>query len=264
MTVDGIQMVDSENIHGAESSAYPAALPSSSDVSAGLEKGDIIASACMQHEVEVIESEIPGLASSTHTNGQSETAAASSLESTDVEANSQEQDTGLAGKPPLEISPSLSNDRSEEHSPKPVVMDGNISFISTAMSAGLSYHVVLPKMAAPVVHLPDDQQDHLQKLAFARIIEAYKDVEVAGGSKARSSLLSYMGVEVMIFGSWWDSCFPSNFEFVHSKHLWPQKDNTLKHLLCLYSSIFYTAYLCLGIKRFNFATLRNWSVHYFV
>ncbi|KAK4742576.1 hypothetical protein SAY87_000577 [Trapa incisa] len=195
VTVDGIQMVDDETIHGTESIEYPAALPSSSDNSDGLEKGHIIASAFMQHEVEDIESEIPGLASSTHTNGQSEIMAASSLESTDVEATSHERDTSLARKLRLEISPSLSNDRSEEHSPKPIFMDGNIPLSSTATSSGFSCHVVLPKMSAPVVNLPEDQKDHLQKLAFARVIEAYKDVEVAGGSKARSSLLSYMGIE---------------------------------------------------------------------
>ncbi|KAK4748216.1 hypothetical protein SAY87_014802 [Trapa incisa] len=195
MTMDGIQMVDDETIHGAESSEYTAAVPLSSDVLEGLKKGHVIASVDMQHEVEDIESDIPGLASSTHTNGQSEIVAASSLESTDVEATSNERDNSRTGKPPLEISPSLSNDRSEERSPKPFFIDGNIPFSSTAMSSGFSYHVALPKMLAPVVNLPEDQKDHLQKLAFAHVIEAYKDVKVAGGSKARSSLLSYMGLE---------------------------------------------------------------------
>lgn len=211
MAMDGTQMVDTEKIHGAESSVCPAALPSSSDAAADAGKGIIGASADTLHEIEGTESEIPGLASSTHTNEQSETAVAPSLEFIDVEANSQEQDTSSTEKPPMEILPSLSNDRSEELSPKPVV-DGNISFFSTATSAGLSYHVVLPKMSAPIVNLPDDQKDHLQKLAFARIVEAYKDVEVAGGSNVRSSLLSYMGVEVIILGSWWDSYF-FNFRY---------------------------------------------------
>ncbi|OWM81734.1 uncharacterized protein LOC116195754 [Punica granatum] len=195
VAVDEMQMVDTENIHGAESSAWPAALPSSSDVSTGIGKDIVTTSADKHRELEDIESEIPGLAASTHTDGQSESAAASSLASTDAEANSQEQETSLIAKSPVEMLPSLSNDRSEELSPKPITMDGNMSVSSPIKSAGLSYHVVLPKLSAPVVELPDDQKDHLQKLAFARIIEAYKDVEVAGGSEVRSSLLSYIGVE---------------------------------------------------------------------
>nr|GEW48826.1 symplekin isoform X1 [Tanacetum cinerariifolium] len=50
-------------------------------------------------------------------------------------------------------------------------------------------------MAAPVISLTDEQKDHIQKLAFTRIVEANKHIAVAGGSQLRFSLLSYLGVE---------------------------------------------------------------------
>ncbi|GKG13115.1 hypothetical protein Tco_0350075, partial [Tanacetum coccineum] len=50
-------------------------------------------------------------------------------------------------------------------------------------------------MAAPVISLTDEQKDHIQKLAFTRIVEAYKHIAVAGGSQLQFSLLSYLGVE---------------------------------------------------------------------
>jgi symplekin len=39
----------------------------------------------------------------------------------------------------------------------------------------------------------------LQKLAFMRIVEAYKQVEVAGGAQVRFSLLANLGVEVRFY-----------------------------------------------------------------
>ncbi|MED6121281.1 hypothetical protein PIB30_116716 [Stylosanthes scabra] len=50
-------------------------------------------------------------------------------------------------------------------------------------------------MIAPVIDHADEQKDHLQKLCFMHIIDAYKQITVAGGSKVRFSILAYLGVE---------------------------------------------------------------------
>ncbi|XP_059462379.1 uncharacterized protein LOC132191403 isoform X1 [Corylus avellana] len=180
--------------HGSDNAISPTGLLASSDVvSSGMEKGCFPIPSDI-HDVENLESEIPGLDSSAHTDGLSETLVASSLASTDLEEASQEQVTSL-GQSPVNLLPSMSTDKSEELSPKAAVTDVTSLVSSTATSVGLSSHFVLPKMAAPVVYLDDEQKDHLQKLAFMRIVEAYKQVAVAGGAQIRFSLLANLGVE---------------------------------------------------------------------
>ncbi|KAK2980006.1 hypothetical protein RJ640_020032 [Escallonia rubra] len=140
-----------------------------------------------------LDNEIPGLDSSTRSDGLEETLAVSSLISTGVEDTSQEQVTSL-DRSSMEIIPSMSTDRSEELSPKAVSADATSTNALTENS-GLSFQMVLPKMSAPVISLTDDQKDDLQKTAFIHIIEAYKQIAVAGGSQVRFSLLAYLGVE---------------------------------------------------------------------
>ncbi|KAK7287499.1 hypothetical protein RIF29_00779 [Crotalaria pallida] len=149
------------------------------------------------HNVENLESGIPGLDSFGRTADLSETLASPSLASTEIqiEEGSQEQVMGLDRRSPLNLVPSISTDRSEELSPKAAVTDVNSLVSSTATSVVLPPRVVLPKMIAPVVDLADDQKDHLQKLCFMHIIDAYKQIAEAGGSKVRFSILAYLGVE---------------------------------------------------------------------
>ncbi|KAF8038513.1 hypothetical protein BT93_B1152 [Corymbia citriodora subsp. variegata] len=177
-----------------EGSISPTALPTSADASAETEMGSVMLSIDI-HEDRNFESEIPGLASSSHSAGHSENRPDSSLASMGIEDNAQEQDTSQSGKSLVESIPSISNDRCEELSPRPMVVDDNIPVSSFVASVGLSSHVMLPKMSAPVIDLTDEQKDQLQKSAFTRIIDAYKEVALAGGSEVRSSLLSYLGVE---------------------------------------------------------------------
>ncbi|XVF08283.1 hypothetical protein REPUB_Repub06bG0213100 [Reevesia pubescens] len=180
----------------AENALLGTDLPVSSDiVLPGMEKIDLPTPSDI-HDVGNLESEIPGLDSSVHNDGLSDTQAASSLVSTDLEDASQEQVTSFGGRSPLHVLPSISTDRSEELSPKAAITDSNSMISSTATSVVSSYSFVLPKMSAPVVNLSDDQKDDLQKLAFIRIIEAYKQIAVAGGSQVRFSLLTYLGVEL--------------------------------------------------------------------
>ncbi|KAI3677522.1 hypothetical protein L6452_36786 [Arctium lappa] len=140
-----------------------------------------------------LENGIPGLDSSARNDGMPEMQV-DSLISADPEENSQEQITNM-GRSSVDIVPSMSTDRSEELSPKEAMAEANSINSSTATSVQLTPKVVLPKMSAPVISLTDEQKDHIQKLAFIRIIEAYKHIAVAGGSQLRFSLLSYLGVE---------------------------------------------------------------------
>ncbi|TKY63502.1 Symplekin protein [Spatholobus suberectus] len=149
------------------------------------------------HDVGNSESGIPGLDSFGRNDALSQTLAPSLLASTEIrlEDGSQEQDTSLDQRSPLNLAPSISTDRSEELSPKAPVTDVNSLVSSTATSVVLPHRLVLPKMIAPVVELADEQKDHLQKSCFMRIIDAYKQIAVAGGSKVRFSILAYLGVE---------------------------------------------------------------------
>lgn len=153
-----------------------------------------------------LESGIPGLDSFPSNNAFSETVVTPSMASSDVEEASQEQGTSsvqvisLVQRSPLNVVSSISTDRSEEISPKAAVADVN-SVVSSTATSDRSSQLVLPKMTAPVVDLADEQKDYLQKLAFIRIIDAYKQIAVAGGSKVRFSILAYLGVEVIILAS---------------------------------------------------------------
>lgn len=181
--------------HGAEDELMPAGLPASSNVDLSGMQMDSLAVSSNIHDFENLDSEIPGLDSSAHNDVFSETMGASSLVSTDIEDASQEQGTSLGTRSYQEVLPSISNDRSEELSPKAAATDSNSLISSTATSVRLHQPLVLPKMSAPVVNLADEQKDQLQNLAFIRIIEAYKQIAVAGSSQFRLSLLASLGVE---------------------------------------------------------------------
>jgi symplekin len=176
----------------------PAGLPASSNVDLSGMQMDGLAISSNIHDFENLDSEIPGLDSSARNDVFSETMGASSLVSTDIEDASQEQGTSLGTRSNQEVLPSISNDRSEELSPKAAATDSNSLISSTATSVCLHQPLVLPKMSAPVVNLVDEQKDQLHNLAFIRIIEAYKQIAVAGSSQFRLSLLASLGVEVLI------------------------------------------------------------------
>lgn len=185
-----------ESDHETEKELLLAGSQVSSDVQSEMEKG-YSAIASEIHDVADVESEIPGLETVARTDGLTETLIGSSLAPPDSEDASQEHATTLGGRSPMNLLPSMSTDRSEELSPKSAVTDANNIISSTATSVGLN-QLVLPKMAAPVVNLTDEQKDNLQIVAFTRIVEAYKQIAVAGGSHVRVSLLAYLGVEVVI------------------------------------------------------------------
>lgn len=148
-----------------------------------------------------LESGIPGLDSSIQSDGLSETIVTPSLASSGFDDSNQENISTLDLSSSLKLS--VSREKSEELSPKAVVSDVNSLASSTATSVGLSFQLVLPKMSAPVVDLVDEEKDELLRLAFMRIVEAYKQIAVAGGLQARFSLLACLGVEVLILSCVW-------------------------------------------------------------
>ncbi|XP_061369219.1 uncharacterized protein LOC133312088 isoform X2 [Gastrolobium bilobum] len=194
--------VDSAAVHSgmilsSENAPLPTIFPSSDVSIPGVENGCTTMPSDI-HDVGNLDSGIPGLDSFGRSDVFSETLAASSLASTEIQQEdaSQEQVTSLDRRSPLNLVPSISTDRSEELSPKAAVTDVNSLVSSTATSVMFPSHLVLPKMIAPVVELADDQKDYLQKSCFMRIIDAYKQVAVAGGSNDRFSILCYAGVEI--------------------------------------------------------------------
>ncbi|XP_013620490.1 PREDICTED: symplekin isoform X2 [Brassica oleracea var. oleracea] len=142
-----------------------------------------------------IESGIPGLDSSAQRYVLSEAPFTSVLGSTNVEAASKNQDTSASGELLLAVIPSVSVDKSEEFSPKATGIGSYSLVSSTATSLASAPQFVLPKISAPVVNLSDEEKDSLQKLVFLRIVEAYKQVSMSGGSQLRFSLLAHLGVE---------------------------------------------------------------------
>ncbi|KAL9426003.1 hypothetical protein AB3S75_032884 [Citrus x aurantiifolia] len=183
--------VDDGISHVAGNAMLPPGSLANSDVLPVTENADSAVSAGL-HSIGNIESDIPGLSSSGRNDGFSETLVASSSATTDLEDASQEQVT--SGRSPLDL-PSVSTDRSDELSSKAAITDTHSLISSTATSVSLPSHFVLPKMSAPVVELSDEQKDQLQKLSYIRIVEAYKQIAVAGGSQIRLSLLASLGVE---------------------------------------------------------------------
>lgn len=146
--------------------------------------------------------EIPGLSSATEDDGLPENMDSIPKGLADSDDANQEKFNGLDGttieseRTPTELAQSLSPDRSEELSPKAAITDSSSLNSSTATSIGLASQLVLPKIGAPVIHLADEQKDQLQQLAYVRIVDAYKQVAVAGGSQVRFSVLAHAGLEV--------------------------------------------------------------------
>ncbi|ERN05241.1 symplekin isoform X1 [Amborella trichopoda] len=89
----------------------------------------------------------------------------------------------------------MSYDKSEALSPR--ASSGDMSWASSTASAPivLPSSYLLQKVPPLVVALTDEQKDHIQKLAYVRIIEAYKQIAIAGGLNVRFSLLAYFGGE---------------------------------------------------------------------
>ncbi|PIN09200.1 mRNA cleavage and polyadenylation factor II complex, subunit PTA1 [Handroanthus impetiginosus] len=152
-------------------------------------------------DIEGVVNEIPGLALSTQDDGLPENVAVSPKDLTDLDDANKEKLTSsertsveLDGAQ-IELVQSFSTDRSEELSPKAAITDTTSLNNSTATSVGFFSQLVLPKISAPIIHIAAKQKEHLQQLAFVRIIDAYKQVTIAGGSQVRFSILAHSVME---------------------------------------------------------------------
>ncbi|OVA02697.1 Protein of unknown function DUF3453 [Macleaya cordata] len=189
------------SVHASRNDATAAAVPIRTTLASsvidpvGMRK-DSAAIPSDMHDVGTLESGIPGLGSTVRDDVMPETLDVSHLTNVDLEGGNQEQVTSSDGSFMLDFPSSVSMpaDRSEELGLKVAHSDTN-SVVSTSNPVVLSSQYILPKMSAPVINLTDEQKDDLQKTAFMRIIEAYKQISIAGGSDVRFSLLAYLGVE---------------------------------------------------------------------
>ncbi|XP_058110235.1 uncharacterized protein LOC131253301 isoform X3 [Magnolia sinica] len=170
-------------------------IPCISPVLAGTEKGRVSIPSDTS-DVGIVDSEIPGLNSTVNMDEKRDTLDSSHSSTADMQGTSQEQvlSTGNTFLLDFPSSASMLSSRSEAHSPKVAVADSSWT-TSTATSVAFPSQNLLPKMSIPSVDLTDEEKDNLQKLAFVRIIEAYRQITVAGGSHIRFSLLAYLGVE---------------------------------------------------------------------
>lgn len=140
--------------------------------------------------VSIVINEIPGLDISDQDDRLQEIVS-SSLQSANLGDLSQDQVT-TSSRSLMESHPSMSTDRSDELS---TIVEVTSASSSMATSLVVPRPLLLPKISAPVIDLTDEEKDQFQKLAFVRIVDAYKQIVTAGGSPDRISILSSLAVE---------------------------------------------------------------------
>ncbi|EPS64126.1 hypothetical protein M569_10655, partial [Genlisea aurea] len=104
-------------------------------------------------------------------------------------------DKAILGHRPIDFAHLFPAERSEELSSNSVIIESASVNLPTAAPEESIPRLVLPKISAPVIYLVDEQKDKLHQLAFVHIIDAYRQVSVAGGSQARFSILAHSGIE---------------------------------------------------------------------
>lgn len=146
-----------------------------------------------ENDTQTIVSSIPGLESGRSSDEIEGSLDASHSSTGELQGTSQENDISLESTPTLHNSSSncQMTCTSEILSPSIGVLDA--SPVPSSSLVIPTQH--LPKMVVHDVNLNDDQKDYLQKFAFIRIIEAYKQVSLSGGSHARLSLLANLAIE---------------------------------------------------------------------
>ncbi|XP_020672070.1 uncharacterized protein LOC110092056 isoform X1 [Dendrobium catenatum] len=147
-----------------------------------------------ENDSEAGEGKIPGLDSSTCFNETLELPDAS-LVLDEIKEATLEHAISSGVVVSLDISPSTStvSYSMETFSPRATATDASET-PSTASHVSSSQYF-LPKMVLCNIDLTDDQKDQLQKVAFMRILDAYKQVTVSGGSSVHLSLLAHLGTE---------------------------------------------------------------------
>ncbi|CAA7398192.1 unnamed protein product [Spirodela intermedia] len=150
----------------------------------------------VSHSIEGSQSSIPGLGTVAH-NEMSELANISQSSTSELVGSSQGMVISSESKVLFEtnLSGSMPTYVSETPSSSATLTDSGFPASTNSTSVPVSSQYSLPKMVAPVINLTDEQKDHMQKIAYMRIIEAYKHIAVAGGIQLRFALLACLGVE---------------------------------------------------------------------
>lgn len=153
----------------------------------------------VSHNIDGSQSGIPGLGTVAQ-NEISELADNSQSSTSEIVGSS--QGTAISSESRMVFETNLSGSMPtyvlETPSSSATLTDSGFSASTNSTSVPVSSQYSLPKMVAPVINLTDEQKDHMQKIAYMRIIEAYKHIAVAGGIQLRFSLLACLGVEVNI------------------------------------------------------------------
>ncbi|KAJ0979353.1 hypothetical protein J5N97_014827 [Dioscorea zingiberensis] len=153
-----------------------------------------LAASLFEDNVPKPDSEIPGLDSTSSFDEVQESPEASHT-SVDLQVTSKEQASSLSGMMSIENSSSVCTTRysSENLGVRETTADAGEAPSATCHVISAQYF--LSKMVIPDATLTDEEKDNLQKVAFIRIIEAYKQIEVSGSSSVRFSLLAHLGIE---------------------------------------------------------------------
>lgn len=146
------------------------------------------------NDSETVESEIPGLDSSACFNETQESPQISPV-ITEIKEPTLEHVISLDVTTLLDISPSTSAVSYSLENLSPRITATDVSDAPSSTSHLPSSHCIFPKMTTHSVELSYEQKDELQKVAFMRILEAYKQVALSGGSNVHLSLLAHLGTE---------------------------------------------------------------------
>ncbi|RZS21206.1 hypothetical protein BHM03_00053818 [Ensete ventricosum] len=180
---------------GDGSAMMPAILPASvSPFPVVTQNGSSAVSLSLNSATE--ERVIPGVDSTSSTDEIQESHDASHSSNPEVNDSSQDHATSLGSLVPSNVlsTCSMATDVLETQSTGVGIFD--TSQASSTASLVTSCQYVLPKMMILDVNLTDEAKDQLQKVAFVRILDAYKQVAISGGLDARCSLLVHLGIEV--------------------------------------------------------------------
>lgn len=139
---------------------------------------------------------VPGVDSTSSLDEIQESHDASHSSILELNETSQEHVTGLGNLMPSNVSSTepVPTDVTEAQSNQ--VVNFHSCQATSTVSLATSFQHVLPKMTVIDANLTDEAKDQLEKEAFIRVIDAYKQVAISGGLDSRFSLLGHLGIEV--------------------------------------------------------------------
>ncbi|KAG6523623.1 hypothetical protein ZIOFF_013488 [Zingiber officinale] len=144
---------------------------------------------------EMDERKIPGVDSTNSSDEIQESHDASHSSIPELIETSQDLITGLGNTLPSNIlsAESLVSDVTGAQSTG--VINPDTCQATSTSSIATSFQYVLPKMIIMDANLTDESKDQLQKEAFIRVLDAYKQAAGSGDSITRRSLLAHLGME---------------------------------------------------------------------